>query len=82
MVQVVLQVGFPGGAEIMVILSILVMMLIPTVLVYWDASRREADYPTVWAVATFLAAPTIFGVAAIVVLYYFLVVRESSAKKR
>ena len=82
MAQVVLQIGFPRGAELSIMLSILVIMLIPTILVYWDASRRETAHQTVWAVATFLAAPTIFGIAAIGVLYYFLVVREPSAEER
>jgi threonine/homoserine/homoserine lactone efflux protein len=67
-----LQVGVPGGIELLIVLAIallsLVVPLVVSVLIYRDAKRRRSRHAIAWAVGAFLGSIVVW------VLYY--VVRD------
>ena len=70
-----LQMGIPGGPELLIILLIsLVLVVIPTYLVYRDAKRRQNDNAALWGVATLLAGlvGNLLGALLVVVLYLII----------
>jgi hypothetical protein len=73
-----LQLGVPGAIELLVVLLVFALAVIPAILVYRDASRRDAEVPAAWALATLVAAWSLVGLPVVAVLYYVLVVRDDS----
>ena len=67
-----LQMGIPGGPELLIILLIsLVLVAVPTYLVYRDAKRRQNDNAALWGVATLLGGlvGNLLGALLVVVIY-------------
>lgn len=69
--------GLPGLTELVVILLIASLLVVPAVLIYRDAKRRDAPAPIAWAVAMFVAAWSLVGVLVVLVVYYAVAVRET-----
>ncbi|EJN59823.1 hypothetical protein [Halogranum rubrum] len=72
---VTLQVGVPGGIELILLP---VLLLVPLIVAYWvyrDATRYGISYAPAWALATFalLLAGVVPGLLTLVA---YLVVRE------
>lgn len=67
-----LQLGVPGGLELLIVLLIIgILTLVPlvvSVLIYRDAKRRNSSHALAWAVGAF------FGALVVWLLYY--VVRD------
>jgi len=67
-----LQMGIPGGPELLIIFLIgIVLIALPVYFVYNDAKERNNENATLWAVATLLGGlvGNIFGALLVVVLY-------------
>jgi threonine/homoserine/homoserine lactone efflux protein len=68
----ILQVGVPGGIELLIVLFVtvlsLVVPLVVAVLIYRDAKRRGSRHALAWALGAF------FGSLVVWLLYY--VVRD------
>ena len=45
-------------------------------LVFYDARRRDAPVPAIWAIATAFGVWTTFGLPIVLVAYYVVVVRD------
>lgn len=70
-----LQLGIPGGPELLVILMItLLAIVLPAYFVYNDATKRNNENRTLWTVATVVGglAASIFGALLVVVLYLII----------
>ena len=67
-----LLLNVPYGMELEMFVRILLVALIPTVLIYWDATRRNNPHPYVWTGAMFVAAllGNFVGLIVVAVLYY------------
>ncbi|WP_255151346.1 hypothetical protein [Halorarius halobius] len=73
-----LQMGIPGGPELLIILLIgLLLIALPAYFVYNDATKRNNDNAALWTVATVLGGlvGNIFG-ALLVVILYLIIGRE------
>jgi uncharacterized BrkB/YihY/UPF0761 family membrane protein len=78
-----LQIGVPGGPELLVVILIglilfavsLAVTVGATYWVYTDATRRGRDDATLWAVGTLLGF-LVAGVGGIAVLVVYLLVRR------
>lgn len=78
-----LQMGVPGGPELLVVFLIGLILLIVSVVVaagtaYWvyrDATRRGRDDATLWAIGTLLGF-LVAGVGGVAVLVVYLLVRK------
>jgi uncharacterized membrane protein len=67
-----LQFGLPGGPELLIVLLIgLVIIAVPTYLVYNDATKRNNENAILWTVATLIGGlvGNIVGALLVVVLY-------------
>ena len=70
-----LQMGIPGGPELLIVLLIsLVLVAIPTYLVYRDAKRQQNDNAALWGVATLLGGLVGNLIGALLVVVIYLVV--------
>ena len=70
-----MQIGLPGGVEVLVILLILV---VPLAVGYWvarDARRHGSDHHLAWGVMAFLAGFA-YLLGTLVFLVFYLVVRD------
>jgi len=72
----------PGGAELLIVFLVFVVLglLVPLGMAYWvyrDAESRGNDDATLWTLATMLAGlfVSVFGAGAVLILY-LLVGRE------
>lgn len=80
--MVPLQMGVPGGPELLVVFVIFLLVLVVSVVVaggaaYWvytDAQKRGRDDATLWAVGT-LGGFLLAGVGGFAVLVVYLLVR-------
>lgn len=66
-----LQLGIPGGPELLVLLLITLLVVLPAYYVYNDATKRNNQNRTLWTVATIIGGlvGSIFGALLVVVLY-------------
>lgn len=71
MIPLPLQLGIPGGTELLVILLITLLVVLPVYYVYNDATKRNNENRTLWTVATFIGGlvGSIFGALLVVILY-------------
>lgn len=70
-----LQMGIPGGPELLVILLIgLVLIALPAYFVYNDATKRNNENATLWTAATVLGGlvGSIFGALLVIILYLII----------
>lgn len=67
-----LQIGVPGGPELLIVLLITVLQIIPalavSVVIYLDAKERNSNHALAWAAGAF------FGFVVVWILYF--VVRD------
>ena len=79
-----LLLNLPYGVELEMLVLILLVALLPTVLIYWHASRRNNPHPYVWAGAMFVAAllGNVVGLVVVAVLYYVVGREQAHRAKR
>lgn len=78
MSSLLLQLGVPGGPELLIILVIaLFAVILPAYFVYNDATKRNNDNRILWTLATVIGGliGSILG-ALLVVILYVIVGRE------
>ena len=71
-----LQLGIPGGPEILIILLIPVIGFALAYYIYRDAEKRGEDNGALWAVVAGLASVVASPIGGLIVLFVYMLQRE------
>jgi uncharacterized membrane protein len=71
-----LQLGIPGGPEILIILLIPVIGVALAYYIYKDAEKRGEDNGALWAVVAGLASIVASPIGGLIVLFVYVLQRE------